>query len=283
MGSKVTTEDPIDGGRRVDLVIQTPKGVLPIEVKIWAKDQESQLWDYYHYYKKQKRLYTEKIYYLTPKGWSPSEKSRGQLDVCKDIGILSFRKHIQPWLKVCLSDSSDMAVMMCINQLMEVIDIMTKEAEEVKMLTQCLCSNGSWDMEKASAVLLLLKHGEDMHREILKKYLKENVTFVGDVSVVDCVDADLAVDKHALVRLVHNEKVMACVCVDTNLYLFCKKQENEEVSDSWRVYENGQYRWVYLCPVGYTQKTYPLKNIIDLKRITIELADVLKDISMELQ
>lgn len=281
-GTKVVVEDLIDGGRRVDLVIQTPKGVLPIEVKIWAKDQEAQLWDYYHYYKKRDVLYQDKVYYLTPWEWTPSKKSRGQLELEKDIKMLSFRENIQLWLRLCRDYSADETVKLCIHQLTEVIDIMTKEVKEMDALTQCLCSDDSWDMEKASAALLLLKHHENIHREILKKYLKENVTFDCGVSVVDCEDIDFEVDKHALVRLAYNGKALACVCVEKNLYLFCKKQEDEEVSEPWDSYVNGQYRWRYLCPEGYAKKAYPLRDVTELKEMEINIADILNEISVEL-
>jgi hypothetical protein len=225
-------------------------------------------------------LYAEKIYYLTPTGWEPSEKSRGQLVVNEDIKLLSFVENIKLWLMECLGQSSDTAVRMCVGQLVEVIDIMTKEVEEMKILTECLCSDSAWDLEKASAALLMLKHGDEIHREILKTYLKRNVKYDCDVSVIDCVDGDLAVDKHALVRLVRNGEAVACICVDTNLYLFCRKQEGEEVSNRWTNYENGQYRWTYLSP---TQKdTYPLKKFTELKEITIKIAEVLNEIILEL-
>ena len=281
-GTKVVVEDPIDGGRRVDIVIQTPKGVLPIEVKIWAKDQEAQLWDYFHFYKKQNRLYADKVYYLTPRGWLPSVKSRRQLDLKKDVKKLSFGDHIEPWLKECLAYSQDETVKLCMGQLKEVIDIMTKEVIEMEILTDCLYSDGLWDMEKASAALLLLKHHDDIHREILKKYLKEKVAFGRGVSVVDCEAVDFEVDKYALVRLVYNRKALACVCVEKNLYLFCKKQEGEEVSEPWDSYVNGQHRWRYLCPEGYAKKAYPLRDITELKEMEINIADILNEISVEL-
>lgn len=283
-GSKVIAEDRIDNNRRVDIVIDAPKGVIPIEVKIWAGDEDAQLSDYYNYYEKGKKsLYTGKIYYLTPTGWEPSVKSRGRLEVGNEIGLLSFGEDIKKWLnRYAAVGCSEDAVYTCIKQFVEVIDIMAKENNEMKVLTECFCTGHSWDKEKASAALLLLKHEKAIHREILKEYLKNEVAFGDGISKEDCVATDLAVDSHALVRLVRDGKAIACICVDTNLYLFCKKKENEKTPKNWVDYENGQYRWRYICPKDSNKSTYALKNIVKLEKIEIDLKEVLGDITAEL-
>lgn len=281
--SKVVAEEWIDNNRRVDIVIHTPRGVIPIEVKIWAEDQGAQLSDYYHYYKKQnKKLLTGKIHYLTPTGWNPSEKSRGNLNVEKEIGLLSFRKDIKTWLESYPHDPTNMRINLCINQFVEVIDIMSKDVEEMDVLTECLCGEGAWNIKKSNAALLLLKHGQQIHKEILKNYLKKEVKFDESITIMDCTDADQVVDSHALVRIIQNGKAVACICVDTNLYLFCKKQDDEKNPDGWVDYEDGQHRWKYICPKDYTKNRYPLRNIVELKPITVELEDILKDITMAL-
>lgn len=278
--SKIVTEERINKNRRVDIVIHTPKGVIPIEVKIWAEDQGAQLSDYYRYYQKQdKKLLTGKIYYLTPTGWKPSEKSRGKLRVTHEISLLSFGEDIRMWLTSYLCNTSDSMVQLCIKQFLEVIEIMSKNVNEMNALIESICVENMWDIEKASAALLLLKHGQQIHEEILKSYLKKNVKFGEGITVSDCVDADRSVDSHALVRLVQNGKPIACVCVDTNLYLFCKKKNNEEKCEGWVDYENGQYRWIYISPKGYMKEKYPLKNIVELKPIEVALKDILKDIT----
>ena len=68
--ARVSLEEVIDNNRRVDLVIENGDNIYPIEVKIWAGDQETQLADYYEYYFKGNN--DQKIYYLTPTGWEPS-------------------------------------------------------------------------------------------------------------------------------------------------------------------------------------------------------------------
>lgn len=101
--------------------------------------------------------------------------------------------------------------------------------------------------------------------------------------VVDCLKEDQAVDAHALVRLVKNGEAFACVCVDTNLYMFCKKKNDEEQIEGWIDYENGQYRWKYICPPNYSKVKYPIKDKLPLQEeIAIDLTAVLKDITEEL-
>lgn len=279
--SKVVTEERISNNRRVDIVIHTPKGVIPVEVKIWAEDQGTQLSDYYNYYRKQNmNLLTGKIYYLTPTGWQPSEKSRGKLNIEKEIGMLSFMTDIQMWLEGYSDNNSNATVRMCIDQFAEVINIMSRDVKEMNALTECLCGVNSWDIEKASAALLLLKHGQQIHEEVLKSYLKTNVNFGEGITVSDCVDADRSVDSHALVRLVQKGRAVACVCVDTNLYVFCKKGKNEKNLDGWVNYEDGQHRWKYVGPDG--NKPYALKKKVELKPIDIDLENVLGDITIAL-
>ena len=74
-------EDHTDANRRVDIALYTRGGkqVFPIEVKIWAEDQDQQLCDYYHYYEHLGHALPAGICYLTPYGTCPSQKSIGDL------------------------------------------------------------------------------------------------------------------------------------------------------------------------------------------------------------
>lgn len=100
----VETEVFIDNGRRIDMVISTPNYYLPFEVKIWAKDQENQLRDYYHYAKKQEKT-VPCIYYLTPDGHEPSDWSLGSADDKPPVCTLSFQEDILPWLADCIQNT----------------------------------------------------------------------------------------------------------------------------------------------------------------------------------
>lgn len=103
--AEVKTEVPTSEGRRIDMVISTESLYLPFEVKIWAGDQDTQLWDYYTFAKAQAEEHGQtvsKIYYITPDGHEPSPQSRGNLG--NEVCPLSFKADILPWLKECMDD-----------------------------------------------------------------------------------------------------------------------------------------------------------------------------------
>lgn len=111
--AKVETEVSTNKGRRIDMVISTESLYLPFEVKIWAGDQDAQLWDYYTFAEKEAEERGQKglkVYYLTPDGHEPSLRSRTNLSDSRErlsdnhICLLSFNGHILPWLKDCMKD-----------------------------------------------------------------------------------------------------------------------------------------------------------------------------------
>jgi len=111
--AKVYTEYPTYASRRIDIVIQTPKRFVPIEVKIYATDQASQCSDYYEYEKSMHKAYLSKVYYLTLDGHLPKKSGCKGLTPIKDnsdvVGYeeiiqISFEKDICRWIDVCLTD-----------------------------------------------------------------------------------------------------------------------------------------------------------------------------------
>jgi len=104
--AEVKTEVPTDKGRRIDMVISAGSCCLPFEVKIWAGDQDAQLYDYHEFVKTKVRPGQEKlkVYYLTPDGHEPSEWSRRNLSD-DEIQILSFKEDILPWLNDCINET----------------------------------------------------------------------------------------------------------------------------------------------------------------------------------
>ncbi len=105
----VETEVATDNGRRIDMVISTPNYYLPFEVKIWARDQKSQLHDYYHYACSEAQKLGKKapyIYYLTPDGHDPSDWSLGGADDELQVFTLSFQKDILSWLDDCIKSTN---------------------------------------------------------------------------------------------------------------------------------------------------------------------------------
>lgn len=87
---------------RIDLYISTPNSCYPIEVKINANDQETQIYRYHKFAKdSNKNKFT--VFYLTLNGKQPSSKStNGMTDEdLNSIKCISFRKEILSWLRNC--------------------------------------------------------------------------------------------------------------------------------------------------------------------------------------
>lgn len=96
----VEREKVIEGQRRIDICINdyTEQICIPIEVKINAGDQETQLYDYA---KKSHGIGCVKVYYLTKYGTNASIESRCGLDD-SEIGCISWDKDILNWLTACI-------------------------------------------------------------------------------------------------------------------------------------------------------------------------------------
>lgn len=96
----VEREKVIEGQRRIDICINdyTEQICIPIEVKINAGDQETQL---YNYAKKSHGFGCVKVYYLTKYGTNASIESCCGLDD-SEIGCISWDKDILNWLTACI-------------------------------------------------------------------------------------------------------------------------------------------------------------------------------------
>lgn len=93
----VFTEYVINDERRIDIVIQNTYFLIPIEVKIYADEQEGQCYDYY------KKAQNAPIVYLTRFGDIPSEYSRKKKDgtdvlSLDNIQCISWKDDICNWL-----------------------------------------------------------------------------------------------------------------------------------------------------------------------------------------
>lgn len=98
----ITKEELIDNDRRIDILIRIGKSAFPIEVKIYAEDQEKQCIDYYNYCSRKYNSYTV-IYYLTLDKHMPSKSSIGQLSVAENLILISFDDEILNWLEEIIS------------------------------------------------------------------------------------------------------------------------------------------------------------------------------------
>ena len=136
--SEVFLEEATDETRRVDIAIHSGNRVFPLEVKIWAGDQYAQLSSYFNYYKRKKKLQIEKIYYLTPTGWEPSNESKQELEVDREIICLSFENNIEKWIKSLISESKNESEIIIMKQFIEVIDKMCAESKYFDVIKNAL-------------------------------------------------------------------------------------------------------------------------------------------------
>ncbi len=103
--TNVVKEYEIDDERKIDIAIYNTRFFIPMEVKIYAGEQEGQCYDYYIYAKK----YDEhaRIVYLTRYGSIPTEYSRkaknnAEILPIDKIKCISWEKDIYEWLTALL-------------------------------------------------------------------------------------------------------------------------------------------------------------------------------------
>lgn len=129
--TRVLKEFVIDNGRRIDIVIQNTCFVIPIEVKIYADEQEGQCFDYYEVAK------NAPIVYLTRFGDVPSEYSRqkkGGANILSldKIQCISWADDICGWLTKLLAQLND-PIKSIIMQYIDAIHIVADKREKKAM------------------------------------------------------------------------------------------------------------------------------------------------------
>jgi hypothetical protein len=93
---------------RIDILIQDKlKHTITVENKIYADDQDNQLWRYHQYAQTQTNLENIKLFYLTLWGYEASEKSlkSKETDIenlqSNDYQCISYKSDIIQWLEKC--------------------------------------------------------------------------------------------------------------------------------------------------------------------------------------
>lgn len=106
----VVREFAIDKERRIDIVIYNSRFFIPIEVKIYAGEQEGQCYDYFEYAKTVDEC--TQIVYLTRFGSAPSEYSRKakngtEILPNEKIKCISWENDICEWLRKLIMKLSE--------------------------------------------------------------------------------------------------------------------------------------------------------------------------------
>jgi len=112
--TNVYLEFATDKGRSIDIAISTPYKFIPIEVKIYAKDQEKQCSDYYDFAKTLNKKSVSQVYYLTLDGHLPRNaegltavKRNGEIVGYEEVVQISFNYDICNWLDKCIEQTKD--------------------------------------------------------------------------------------------------------------------------------------------------------------------------------
>lgn len=129
--TNVIKEFAIDNERRVDIVLQNVLFLVPIEVKIYADEQESQCYDYFKIAK------NSPMVYLTRFGDVPSEYSRKRKDgtdilSLDNIQCISWADDICDWLTGLLVELSE-PIKSIVMQYIDAIRIVTFERDKKAM------------------------------------------------------------------------------------------------------------------------------------------------------
>lgn len=144
--AQVYREYVIDENRRIDLYIKTRNYAVPIEVKIYAKDQAKQCEDYYRV------AVNSPLYYLTPLGSMPAEESIGSLTE-KEIQRISFKESIVSWIEKCITLKETVrlsSIREVLWQFLDTIKLFTNQAgDEQEMEIQQLLASSSQNMKSA--------------------------------------------------------------------------------------------------------------------------------------
>lgn len=96
--AKVEIERPA-GNRWIDVKISIGDDVVIIENKVWAKDQDRQLADYYSACKTGTNRV--EVIYLTIDGKNPTKNSLGEILPLNQVKCISYEKHVIPWIDEC--------------------------------------------------------------------------------------------------------------------------------------------------------------------------------------
>lgn len=256
----VELEDHTDAQRRVDIAIYIADYIIPIEVKIYAPDQRSQLYDYYHYYQDGKKTKISGMYYLTPNGRKPSQESITSKDghelSNEQYHCISFHTTIQCWLDT-LPVSSDQNRL--IAQFKEVICAMNNEYRVTKELLEVLGLSEDQISPCPELIASILKHSDIIWERLRLQYLKHCIDIGSLKNQYYVTDFDGSDDKdsHCLlvIKQISDGKTVAWICVDKNLYIVI---DHEPKSPQWKYPQEG-YAWRYLSPAG-TDGTYDLRT-----------------------
>lgn len=276
----IVREKLIKNNRRIDLFLNVDNKAIPIEVKIYAADQDEQCADYYKY------AVDSPLYYLTLDGHEPSPESRGSL-TDEQIKCISFREHILCWLDKCLNDSevkSILPVSSVLKQLREAIVRLTSQEGSkviVDISNEICISSDNYRAAKAIEASLITVRIQMMKKVFgeISKHLEALREKGFNCQQVLTYDNNITVENYyrkgmntwpGLLYVFEDGKHSLFFEIETNLYFgICKwdneKKRNTEITDDERnIFRAGKY-WLNEND-GRTPISYWWKYCFDKER-----------------
>lgn len=186
----VRAEEPTTENRRIDFTIKSDKYLIGIEMKIYANDENHQIFDYYEELQKQNENKKEnkavEIYYLTIDGKKASEQSYTKNDVSVTYKSISFNKHILKWLEECVKEIGNITNLNeAFKQYTDVVKMITNkyEGKIMKLKDRLMNNDAEFKLAKeiSSAYIEANKEKTEKIKEEafirLKNLLGENIQF----------------------------------------------------------------------------------------------------------
>lgn len=261
--AEVFREYQIDQGRRIDLVIKTPERFIPIEVKIYADDQERQCYDYYEEAKK--HTDNPKIFYLTRFGSDPGKESTYNLSV-EDVVNISFSDDILNWLDLCLKHSNTIKIAPIREIILQFIGMIQKftgkMGDEKEMEIKELLSSSSNNIKSAIAIKDTLN---GVREEMIYKLLKAIEVGVGFKKLDNQYDYEY--NNNQKINKFYNQKYSTYPGIS---YFYKSKDSINTDKDVWVRVEIANRIFIgYCCPVDgeATNKTLTVEEIKSILQV----------------
>lgn len=262
----------------IDILIETDRFYIPIELKVGAEDQELQLLRYYEYLKTTKPEKELLLIYITPSGRPATEYSThcSKSAICTNndctkilgadlyfkLGFQDLSKWLQDELDAIKNKSqADFNVIL----MQHYREILEQEIKSMGVVDEILKSMQSDSPEKAKNRFYAVLEIRDNFDKIVDKIINEFFDNLQRVLKSKNISFDFRQEDETALRDYRNTKrvgrrdgkIVCSLCIDTNLYI----RRKEDLSD-----------WSYITPNWFDEKksleiTIDEKNSINGKKL----------------
>jgi hypothetical protein len=239
----------IDEGRRIDLAIEIEGRFIPIEIKIYAQDQETQCYAYLKFAKAKDE--TAKIVYLTLYGDDPSEYSKALLEE-KDIIKISFANHILCWIEKCLALQDTIrkapireifiqfaaAIKRITNQLedkpkMEIVELLSQSSQNMRNANAIVNSFETCRTKITKKLFEAIEKRLESEKRLKRVYYSDKYMYY-DYKAMECVEyfQHPGINYIVVDKTIDNYNITFRIEIDSNLYCgFGLEKNGKHVED----------------------------------------------------